>query len=70
MYLQFAWVLPYIVLVGVFIRVIAVTILNKPNVVPYSIVLIVIYFLFAFVINTSQSVFDSEKKGVYPTCKQ
>ena len=56
-------------LVGVLIRVLAVTILNKPNVVAYSICLVILYFFFAFAINTSQSIFDAEKQGVYTTCK-
>lgn len=70
LYLQLAWVIPYVIISSVLIRIIAVSILNRPNVVAYSITLIVIYFSFAFAINTSQSIFDSEKTGVYTTCKQ
>ena len=36
----------------------------------YSITLVVIQFFFTFVINTSQSIFDSNKVGVFETCKQ
>ena len=52
------------------ILVLSVTILPKPNVVAYSICLVVLYFTCTFVINTSQSVFDAEQTGVYTTCKQ
>lgn len=61
LYVQLAWVIPYIILAAILIRVIAVSILNRPNVVAYSITLIVLYFSFAFAINTSQSIFDHEK---------
>jgi len=50
--------------------VLAVSILNTPNVVAYSIVLVVLYFLLAFVINTLQAFVDCEKDGVYTTGKQ
>ena len=70
LYLQFTWVIPYIALSGIVIRVLSVTILPKPNVVAYSICLVVLYFTCTFVINTSQSIFDAEQTGVYTTCKQ
>lgn len=69
-FLQFSWVIPYSLLMALFIRVLAVSILNTPNVVAYSIVLVVLYFLLAFVINTLQAFVDSEKDGVYTTGKQ
>jgi high-affinity Fe2+/Pb2+ permease len=68
--IQLAWVIPYVVLTGILIRVVAVTILNKPNVVAYSIVLIILMFSFPFGINICQSFFDQSKKGVFITCQQ
>ena len=68
--IQLSWVIPYIAFAVILIRVVAVTILNKPNVVAYSIVLIISLFIFTFGINVCQSIFDFAKLGVYVTCKQ
>lgn len=66
--IQLSWVIPYIVFSFILIRVVAVTILNKPNVVAYSILLIISLFSFTFGINVCQSIFDSTKQGVFVTC--
>lgn len=70
LFIQLSWVIPYAIVSIVIIRLMAVSIVNKPNVVIYSIVIIVIYFLFAFTLNTSESILDSLKLGVYVTCKE
>ena len=53
LYMQLAWVVPYIAVAALFIRVTAVTILNYTNLVYLSIGLVTLYFTFAFIINTA-----------------
>jgi len=56
-------------MVGVLIRVISVSIVNKSSVVALSIVLVILYFWFSSIISTAQSVFDKSQQGVFNTSK-
>ena len=71
-WLQLAWVTPFVLLVALLIRVMAVSLIaqRRENLVSLSIGLVLFYFLLAFAINTCQSLLDDLQKGVFITCKQ
>jgi len=69
MLMQLAWVGPYILVTALLIRFLTAHSYKYANAVWITINLITLYSIFAFAIDTSQSIFDGQKEGVFSTSK-